>query len=213
MSSQLLWTPGLQGTAEQLNGAALWKVADIAALKAVDTTNFGVYANDRDIYVMVRSIGLYRYDLSSTLSGNDSSVIAPTTGSGRWILESASSGEDTQTAQAQIGPLIQEIDALKKRVATIEAAKTSWVKQIDTGAISIATVTEYDHLIEIPDFTLRDTDSILVSFPFPPPTGLWILAAWMHLQTGQIYVRFRNNSGSTITINACQLTVRIERTN
>jgi hypothetical protein len=130
-----------------------------------------------------------------------------------WIIQTLDSDDAIFSAETQIGPLIQEIDALKKRIEELEAEKTSWVTQINTGAISIATVTEYDHLIEVPDFTLRDTDSIFVSFPFPPPAGLWLLGAWMHSQTGQIYVRFYNSSGSTITINSCQLTVRIERTN
>lgn len=97
MSSQLLWTPGLQGTAEQLNGASFWKVADIAALKAVDTSGFGVYANDRDIYFKIRSGGLYRYDSVSTLTADDYNVVQPTTGSGRWILDTGS-GSTRQVA-------------------------------------------------------------------------------------------------------------------
>lgn len=90
MPSPILWkTDGTTpGTAETLNGAAIWKVADIAALKALNTTGYSTYSNDRDIYVIVKEKGIYRYDSSSTLTEDTSTntVVQPTTGSGRWIL-------------------------------------------------------------------------------------------------------------------------------
>ena len=55
-------------------------VADIASIKAINTTNM----TDKTL-ILVESLGLYRYDSSSAVTGNDNTVITPTTGNGRWL--------------------------------------------------------------------------------------------------------------------------------
>lgn len=55
-------------------------VADLAELKAIDTTNIS-----DNITIIVKSLGFYRFDSASTLTVDDSAVVQPTVGPGRWI--------------------------------------------------------------------------------------------------------------------------------
>ena len=66
-------------------GSGVTVYADLAAIKAVDTTSYTTVET-----VQVASLGLYKFQPSSTLTGDDINVITPTTGSsvGRWIKQS-----------------------------------------------------------------------------------------------------------------------------
>ena len=58
-------------------------VSDITALKAVDTTSITTVQT-----VQVTTLGLYKFQPGSTLTGDDVNVITPTVGTGRWIKQS-----------------------------------------------------------------------------------------------------------------------------
>lgn len=60
-------------------------VANLAALKAIDTTNLS-----DNITIIVKNLGFYRFDSTSTVTANDDYVVQPTVGSGRWINDLAS---------------------------------------------------------------------------------------------------------------------------
>lgn len=67
------------------SGGGVTVYADLATLKAVDTTAY------TDVQtVQVKSLGLYKFQPLSTLTGDNVNVITPTTGSsaGRWIKQS-----------------------------------------------------------------------------------------------------------------------------
>lgn len=69
-------------------GSALFTpVADLTALKAVNTTSAVTYP-DKGL-VLVEALGLYRLDRDSSATADDNLVIAPTTGVGRWLKMSA----------------------------------------------------------------------------------------------------------------------------
>lgn len=55
-------------------------VADLAALKAINTT----LLSDR-VCILVESLGWYRFDSASAVAGDDDIIVVPTVGSGRWI--------------------------------------------------------------------------------------------------------------------------------
>lgn len=77
------------------SGAGVTVYSDLAALKAVDTTAY------TDVQtVQVATLGLYKFQPLSTLTGDDVNVITPTTGSsaGRWIKQSV----DTQTITVDV---------------------------------------------------------------------------------------------------------------
>lgn len=74
------WTSGETITAPKLNSTGTGDYASVSALKAVT----GMSDNDLAI---VESYGLYRYDLASTDISDDTWVIAPDSGTGRWLCE------------------------------------------------------------------------------------------------------------------------------
>ena len=69
-------------------GSALFApVADLDALKAINTTSATTYP-DKGL-ILVEAIGLYRLDRDSSATADDNLVIAPTTGTGRWYKMSS----------------------------------------------------------------------------------------------------------------------------
>ena len=76
-------------------GSGVTVYADIAALKAVDTTAYTTVQT-----VQVTTLGLYKFQPNSALTGDDINVITPTIGSvaGRWIKQSYDIEEVATTA-------------------------------------------------------------------------------------------------------------------
>ncbi len=66
-----------------IGGAIIAPVADLTALKAINTTNASNYP-DKSL-INVESLGLYRLDRESSATADDAGVVQPTTGVGRWI--------------------------------------------------------------------------------------------------------------------------------
>ena len=58
-------------------------VQDVAALKAIDTTDAGLYPDK--MVINVEDKGIYRLDRNSSATANDDTVVAPTAGTGRWF--------------------------------------------------------------------------------------------------------------------------------
>lgn len=98
-------------------------VADIAALKALNTTSATAYP-DRCL-INVEAKGLYRLDRDSSTASDDDRIVAPTTGVGRWFkmasaindhdnlsgLQGGATGEHyhltaAQAARAAAAPLV-----------------------------------------------------------------------------------------------------------
>lgn len=71
-----------------LSNDLLEPVQDIASLKAINTTSL----TDK-IMILVEDKGLYRLDKESSATGNDNTVVSPTTGTGRWLKISTSLSE------------------------------------------------------------------------------------------------------------------------
>lgn len=62
-------------------------VADITALKAVTNTGDGARA-DGDVIEVQSVNSIYVFDAGSAAAGNDDTIVAPTTGTGRWLKAS-----------------------------------------------------------------------------------------------------------------------------
>lgn len=58
-------------------------VASISELKAIDTSDTTLYTDG--MIIMVKSNGLYFFDRGNTNADNGNTIIAPTTGGGRWV--------------------------------------------------------------------------------------------------------------------------------
>ena len=78
----------LNNMAAGLGGGTKPGVADIATLKAINTTNSSDYPDK--LMILVENTGLYRLDRESVAVNDNNFTIAPTTGSGRWIKISGS---------------------------------------------------------------------------------------------------------------------------
>jgi len=88
----------LDNVSASLSSSIQVPVADITALKAIDTTSMG----DKSL-INVESKGLYRFDAESTDTGDDDRVVQPTTGSGRWLKMSASINDHNNLSNIQGG--------------------------------------------------------------------------------------------------------------
>jgi len=100
-----LWSAQKIGTeldniSSNLSSRLLAPVADIAALKTIDTTSM----SDK-ILINVESKGLYRFDSESSEEGDDDRIVAPTTGSGRWLKMNASINDHNNLNNIQGGSL------------------------------------------------------------------------------------------------------------
>lgn len=71
-------------------------VANLAALKAIVTTT-----TPDSVIIECKSLGLFRFDSSSTLANDNLSVIQPTTGIGRWIKIAEVKSPDIQYFQSR----------------------------------------------------------------------------------------------------------------
>ncbi len=89
-------------------------VADLVALKAIDTSSL-----PDNITIIVKSLGFYRFDSTSTLIADDNSVVQPTTGLGRWLNDLASHRADLASQDLNKGAsLIGIHDANNQIIAT-----------------------------------------------------------------------------------------------
>ena len=73
----------IQNALSGVGGGMKPGVQDLAALKAIDTTNSTNYPDT--VLILVETLGLYRLDRQSSATNDDNFVIAPTVGVGRWL--------------------------------------------------------------------------------------------------------------------------------
>jgi len=71
-------------------------VAGLASLKAIATT-----AMPDSVLIECKDLGLFRYDLGSTLANDNLSVVQPTVGLGRWIKIAETKAIDVQYFQSR----------------------------------------------------------------------------------------------------------------
>lgn len=127
-----------------LSSIASSPVADLSALKAIDTTSM----SDKSL-IFCESLGLYRYDSESSATGDDSLIITPTTGGGRWLLL-ASSTPASSTVVTYTGAFtLSLVGATLYRSEYRKSQSTKRLNLIITGAtvasgsyVTVGTITE-----------------------------------------------------------------------
>lgn len=82
-------------------GVLLPGVADLTALKALNTTSDVDYP-DKAI-ILVETLGVYRFDRDSSATADDDFVIQPTTGVGRWFKMSSNINAHNHLSSIQGG--------------------------------------------------------------------------------------------------------------
>ncbi len=95
----------IQNISSGIGGAVLPGVADITALRAINTSNSSSYPDKA--LILVEATGLYRLDRDSEASESGDFVIAPTTGVGRWIMLINSASDHSLLAGLQGGTTSQ----------------------------------------------------------------------------------------------------------
>lgn len=100
-----------------LKNIAHGAVADITALKAIDTTDM-----PDNITIIVKSLGFYRFDSTSTLTPDDKGIVQPAVGSGRWINDLAVHQAESATQDGYGHIRLQDIPS--PEIATQTEAET-----------------------------------------------------------------------------------------
>lgn len=155
------------------SGAGVTVYADLAALKAVDATAY------TDVQtVQVATLGLYKFQPASTLTGDDVNVITPTTGSaaGRWILQSTKTSQsDTTTLQAWSEtnrPLVKIGSGVVKTLNTTLGKKIVCVGSSVMLGIGLATPTTQSYpALQLAELNTDDTGWTLKNFSISGETS------------------------------------------
>jgi hypothetical protein len=176
VSVRVLWVQDLEGTAEQLNFAALWKSVSQSALQASDTTDYPAFASDGDILIHVRDLGQYQYSAGTPDIVDGDLIIEPSTGPG-YFKRISDAGD---MAPIYVAQDIQE--TLPSVLVALDFSSIS--------ANSEATLTA-----TIPG--ARPGDFVQVQPPDGLEDGLIVRKAWISAKN-TASVRLRNLTGSGI---------------
>jgi hypothetical protein len=129
--------------------ALLPPVQDITALKAIDTTSAVDYPDK--IMINVEDNGLYRLDRQSSATEDLDRIVAPTTGTGRWIKMSASINDHNLLSNIQGGTTGQyyhltlpELTVVQNTSGTNTGDEVTATTTLE-GLVELATLTEVNN--------------------------------------------------------------------
>lgn len=194
----------------KLNNGAVWKASDIADLKATPTTNM----NDGTL-AYVPGYGIFRLDSASTQSENGSTVIAPTTGSGRWLLD-VSAGGGEGSAEESVSDPIMDIQDLENDITeineTLDRKPDVYTYRVFRGGFSVG-ATSFDHEY----FTLSESginfnapDGVQVLPPEQADSNLIFSPAYWRAQNTVVF-KIYNPTAGAITLNGGEWTIIVWR--
>lgn len=98
-------------------------VADIAALKAIDTTAY-ISGTSRTVY----GLGSWQFIQGSTATADDITVVAPTVGTGRWIKQTIIEADGSLKLLKDLNANSKAIKSVLDPVDPQDAATKSWVE-------------------------------------------------------------------------------------
>lgn len=195
----------------KLNNGAVWKATSIADLTATDTTNM----NDGTL-AYVPNYGVFRLDSGSTESANGSTVIDPTTGPGRWLLD-VSSGGGEGSAEESVSDPIMDIQDIEQDITEInenlDRKPDVYTFTEFRGGFSIG-ATSFDHeyfTISQDGVNFNAPDAVQV---IPPPeqsdVNLIFSPAYWRAQNTVVF-KIYNPTAGAITLNGGQWTIIVWR--
>lgn len=91
----------IDASAVGVNGRIFDAVADLTAAKAINTTDVDDWPDNG--VMVVKTLGTYRLDRSSSAAGDNNRVIQPTTGVGRWLKIASTIFDHNELFNAQGG--------------------------------------------------------------------------------------------------------------
>lgn len=120
------------------SGAGVTVYADLTAIKAVDTTS-----TTSGTLAQVVTLGQYEFISTSTATGDDVRVIQPTTGSGRWLLQSSTAGAVSKITTTKSGSF--------GTVDSLQVEENSIIKELCTVPVAGALQTIKKKIVTIGD--------------------------------------------------------------
>lgn len=158
-------------------------VQDVAALKALNTTNTTTWPDK--IMILVEGTGLYRLDQNdSTTVGDDNRVVTPTEGTGRWFKMSSAINDHNNLSTIQKSSTNAGTEAYHLKQATVESleAATAQLDQLKTTgtptfAATTQATTNTDTILEktvgngVTIDGVKLKDGIINSFTFTAASG------------------------------------------
>lgn len=216
--NNLTFSPALSGTPDvggalvsyhqplsnsKLNKGSVWSATNIADLTATNTTNM----NDGTL-AYVPGSGVFRLESASSESANGSTIIAPTTGPGRWMLDVSSGastgGEDDSNVQ-------MDIQDLQESILTLPQPVQMWTIRRYLSGISIAATsfqTVYFTLSE-PGVTFNRPDAVQIQTP-DYEDSLIQSTSYFRVQNVAV-ARFYNPTAGAITLDGGEWIINIWR--
>lgn len=140
-------------------------VADLAALKALDTTNASTYP-DKSL-ILCESLGLYRLDRDSISTGDDKFIVQPTTGTGRWLLMATSTASHSLLSGLQGGTTNQYYHLTADQSGALPSGISSSNQLVAAGSTTLSKLSTTDGTISSDDVTVSNAtwtsiDNLLV---------------------------------------------------
>lgn len=197
--------------ASGLNNGHLGSAVDLTDLTGYNTTPL-----PNGVKAYVPGYGIYLFDSGSTLSGNGSTVIQPTTGPGRWILDLSSGGGEGGSEESVSDPImdIQDIEQdINEINETLDRKADIYTFTEFRGGFSVG-ATSFDHEY----FTISQTG---VNFNAPdavqviPPSeqsdvSLIFSPAYWRTQNTVVF-KIYNPTAGAITLNGGMWTITVWR--
>lgn len=175
--------------------------ADYTALKAVVTTGLAT-----GIMAMINDTGLYRFDSTSSLTEDLLTVIAPTSGTGRWILFLA----QPDILLGMIDYELQDVEDLKSRISDLDNGVITVKRTLSWTSIS--TILIQNQAVTV--LGVRPGDLVMATPPVLDGSSHRIGIHYIAVTADDtITVGLRNNHTSSLTPSTGVWTFEIRRLN
>lgn len=189
--------------ASGLNNGHLGSAVDLADLTGYNTTSL-----PNKVKAYVPGYGIYLFDSGSTLSGNGSTVIQPTTGPGRWILDviSGTSGTEGDSSDVEM-----ELQDLQESILQIPETPKMWTIKVYQASLSVAATSfgSYTFTLAEQGVTFNKPDAVHIQSPQEQAT---LIQSASYFKTQNIVVaRFYNPTAGAVTIDGGEWVINIWR--
>ena len=152
--------------------------------------------------------GVFRFNSTSTESDNASTIVDPTTGPGRWLLDVSSgasaSGEDDSNIQ-------MDIQDLQESILTLPQPVQMWTIKVYQASLSVAATSfgSYTFTLAEQGVTFNNPDAIQIRSPQEQAT---LIQSVSYFKAQNIAVaRFYNPTAGAVTISGGEWVINIWR--
>lgn len=187
-----------------LNGH-LGSAVDLNDLAGYDTAYMPLPTR---VKAYVPGYGIYLFDSGSTLPGNGSTVIQPTTGPGRWLLDVISGTSGTEGDADDVTMALQD---LEESILQIPEAPKMWTIKIFQGSLSVPATSfgAYTFTLAEQGVTFNKPDFVQIQSPAEEATLIQCASYFKTQNT--VVARFYNPTAGAVTIDGGEWVINIWR--